>query len=111
MSTPYKESASLVGIDFQKDELVNWAMDKGKQLKFMAIVGFGGIGKTTLANEVYREVGGMFECKMFIFISQKPQMTGLFNSLLEQLGLQKYSHARQLQDPINHLRGHLQDKR
>ena len=45
MSTPYKESASLVGIDVQNDELVNWAMDEGKQLKFMAIVGFGGIVK------------------------------------------------------------------
>jgi hypothetical protein len=60
---------------------------------------------------VYREVRGMFEYKVFIFISQKPQMVGLFNSLLEQLGLQKYSHACQLQDPINCLRGHLQDKR
>ena len=86
-------------------------MDEGKQLKFMAIVGFGGIGKNTLANEVYREVGGMFECKAFIFVSQKPQVIGLFNSLLEQLGLQKYSDACQLQDPIKCLQGHLQDKR
>lgn len=47
----YKESASLVGIDAQKDELVKWAMDQGKRLKTMAIVGHGGLGKTTLANE------------------------------------------------------------
>ena len=40
MSAPYKESASLVGIDAQKDKLVSWAMDEVKQLKFMAIVGF-----------------------------------------------------------------------
>jgi disease resistance protein RPM1 len=111
ISVLYKESVSLVGLDAQKDELVNWAMDDGKQLKFMAIVGFGGIGKTTLANEVYREVGSKFECKAFVSVSQKPQMIGLFNSLLSQLGQRTYSHACQLQDPINNLRGHLQDKR
>jgi disease resistance protein RPM1 len=111
VSAIYKESMSLVGIDAQKDELVNWAMDEGKRLKFMAIVGPGGLGKTTLANEVYREVEGKFDCKAFISVSQKPQVIGLFNSLLSQLGLKTYSHACLLQDPINELRGHLQDKR
>lgn len=112
LSAIYKESASLVGIDAQKSELVNWALDnKGQQLKVMAIVGFGGLGKTTLANEAYREVGGKFDCKAFVSVSQKPEMIGLFNSLLSQLGLGTYSHACQLQDPINKLRGHLHDKR
>jgi len=111
ISALYKESASLVGIDDQKSELVNWAVDKGRQLKVMAIVGFGGLGKTTLANELYREVGGKFDCTAFVSVSQKPEMVGLFNSLLSQLGLRPYSHACQLQDPINDLRGHLQDKR
>ena len=100
-----------MGIESQKDEPVSWAMDEVKQLKFMAIVGFGGIGKNTLANEVYREVGGMFECKAFISVSQKPQIIVLFNSFLDQLGQRTYSHACQLQDPINDLGGHLQDKR
>ena len=111
LSAIYKESASLVGIDAQKNELVNWAMDKAQQLKVMAIVGFGGLVKTTLANEVYREVGGKFDCQPFVPVPQKPEMLGLFNSLLSQLGLGTYSHACQLQDPINKLRGHLQDKR
>ncbi|CAL5009435.1 unnamed protein product [Urochloa decumbens] len=111
LSAIYKESASLVGIDTQKNELVNWAMDKEQQLKVMAVVGFGGLGKTTLVNEVYREVGGKFDCKAFVSVSQKPEMVGLFNSLLLQLGLGTYSDACQLQDPINKLRRHLQDKR
>jgi disease resistance protein RPM1 len=111
LSAIYKESASLVGIDAQKTDLVNWAMDKGQELKVMAIVGLGGLGKTTLANEVYREVGGKFDCKAFVSVSQKPEMVGLFNSMLSQLGLDTYSHACQLQDPINKLRGHLHDKR
>ncbi|CAL5004585.1 unnamed protein product [Urochloa decumbens] len=80
LSAIYKESASLVGIDAQKIELINWAMDIEQQLKVMAIVGFGGLGKTTLANEVYREVGGKFDCKAFVSISQKPEMIGIFGS-------------------------------
>ncbi|CAO2205464.1 unnamed protein product [Urochloa humidicola] len=111
LSAIYKESANLVGIDAQKDELVNWAMDKEQHKKVMSIVGFGGLGKTTLANEVYREVGGKFDCKAFVSVSQKPEMMGLFNSLLSQLGLGTYSHACQIQDPINRFIGHLQDKR
>ncbi|CAL5009432.1 unnamed protein product [Urochloa decumbens] len=111
LSTIYKESTSLVGIDAQKNELVNRAMDKEQQLKVMVIVGFGGLGKTTLANEVYREVGEKFDCKAFVSVSQKPEMIGLFNSLLSQLGLGTYFDACQLQDPINKLRRHLQDKR
>jgi hypothetical protein len=32
-----------VGIEAQKNELVNWAIDEDKQLKVMAIVGLGGL--------------------------------------------------------------------
>ncbi|KAJ1267021.1 hypothetical protein BS78_07G024900 [Paspalum vaginatum] len=111
MSALYKDSTSLVGIDAQKDELANWAMDKWKPLTLMAIVGFGGLGKTTLANELYHEVGGKFHCKAFVSVSQKPEMIGLFNSLLLQFGLGIYPHACQVQDAINNIRGYLQDKR
>jgi CO dehydrogenase nickel-insertion accessory protein CooC1 len=86
-------------------------MDKGKQLKVMAIVGCGGLGKTTLANEVYRNVAEKFDCKSFISVSQKPEMIGLLNSMLSQLGRGTCSHASQVQDLINNLRGHLHDKR
>ncbi|CAO2186586.1 unnamed protein product [Urochloa humidicola] len=111
LSTIYKESSSLVGIDAQKNELANWAMDKEQQLKVMSIVGFGGLGKTTLANEVYHKVSGRFDCRAFLSVSQKPDMIRLFNSLLSQLELGTYRHACQLQDPIAKLRGHLQYKR
>jgi translation initiation factor RLI1 len=120
----YRDSANLVGIDAQKNELVNWAMDKGKQLKVMSIVGCGGLGKTTLANEVYHEVGDKFDCKSFISVSQKPEMIGLLNNMLSQLQQDKkshacqeqytinnLSHACQVQDLINNLRVHLRDKR
>ncbi|WVZ95547.1 hypothetical protein U9M48_041297 [Paspalum notatum var. saurae] len=111
VSALYKDTKSLVGIDVQKDELVNWAMDKEQPLKFMAISGFGGLGKMTLANVVYHEVGGQFSAKAFVSVSQKPNMIGLLNSFLSQLGLGTYSDGSQMHNLIDKLRGHLQDKR
>ena len=107
----YKESASLVGFVAQKNELVNWAVDNDKQLKVMAIVGHGGLGKTTLANEVYHEVGEEYNCKSFISVSQRPEMIQLLSRLLSQLGLSTNSHGCQVRDLINNVREHLQDKR
>ena len=108
----YKESASLVGFVAQKNELVNWAVDNDKQLKVMAIVGHGGLGKTTLANEVYRQVEGQFNCKALVCVSQKPNITKLLKGILIELGLLEYSHDCFVeQDLVNALRKHLQDKR
>jgi hypothetical protein len=107
----YQKSASLVGIDSQKEEIIRWVMDEGQQLKVMSIVGFGGLGKTTLANEVYREVGVKFDCKAIVSISQYPDILKLLNSIMLQLGLQPYYHACETQDLINNIIKHLQDKR
>ncbi|KAL6658717.1 hypothetical protein ACP70R_002757 [Stipagrostis hirtigluma subsp. patula] len=111
LSALYKDSATLVGIDTQKEELIKWVTDEGQQLKVISIVGFAGLGKTTLANEVYREVGVQFECKAFVSISQKPNMTSLLNSLLLQFELPPYSIACEVHDLFNRLRGHLENKR
>ncbi|KAJ1266814.1 hypothetical protein BS78_07G007400 [Paspalum vaginatum] len=112
LSAIYKESTNLVGIDKQKEELVKWVMDQGEQLKVLSIVGFGGLGKTTLANEVYREVRGQFNCSVFVSISQKPDMTSLLSSVVShQLHLPLPSYACEVKYLIDILEGYLQDKR
>jgi disease resistance protein RPM1 len=45
-------------------------------------VGFGGLGKTTLANEVYRSVKDNFECGAFVPVSQKPDIPKLIHKLI-----------------------------
>nr|CAB3479657.1 unnamed protein product [Digitaria exilis] len=108
----YKESTNLVGIDKQNEHLVNLIRDGGQQLKVVSIVGFGGLGKTTLANEVYREVKGQFNCNLFVSISQNPDMTRLLSGVLsQQLHLPPPSYACEVTDLIDMLRGYLQDKR
>lgn len=112
LSAIYKESSSLVGIEKQKEGLVKWVMDEGKQLKVASIVGFGGLGKTTLANEVYREVTGHFNCSLFMSISQKPDMTRLLSGVISKLKLQlPSSFACDVNDLINIIVEYLRDKR
>lgn len=42
----YNEPKSIVGIDRQKENLVNWVMDKEQQLQVISITGFGGARRT-----------------------------------------------------------------
>uniref|UniRef100_A0A0D9X0L3 Uncharacterized protein n=1 Tax=Leersia perrieri TaxID=77586 RepID=A0A0D9X0L3_9ORYZ len=56
------------------------------QLKVLSIVGFGGLGKTTLANEIYRKLGNQFQCRAFVSVSQKPNIGKILRTILSELG-------------------------
>ena len=111
MSAIYKEAAGLVGIDGPTKELVSLLMDPQKKLKVVSIVGFGGLGKTTLAKQVYDKIGEQFNCRAFVSVSQRPDLKSLLISLQHKLGMEESSHARELQDIIDCLRQHLKPKR
>lgn len=85
LATLFAEENHLVGIDSPRDELVNW-LDADSRLikhrKVLSIVGFGGLGKTTLANEVYRRVKIHFDCPAFTSVSQKPDMKKIFKDII-----------------------------
>ncbi|KAM0887367.1 hypothetical protein ACQ4PT_029092 [Festuca glaucescens] len=63
-----------------------------KQLKMISIVGFGGLGKTTLANLVYQKLWVDFDCGAFVSISLNPDMEKVFKSLLYQFDKDKYKN-------------------
>ncbi|KAL5204827.1 hypothetical protein ABZP36_009698 [Zizania latifolia] len=128
----YVDSSDLVGIDVPRDQLINLVNDGDQSLKVISIVGFGGLGKTTLANEVYKRISGQFNCRAFVSVSQKPDIKKILRSIISQImephhastnGMDKdivsqiknqdYSstEARDEEWLINILRGFLKEKR
>ncbi|KAM0837902.1 hypothetical protein ACQ4PT_061331 [Festuca glaucescens] len=86
----YAETTGLVGIEGPIEELIRLMMDaksvSALQLKVLSIVGFGGLGKTTLANQVYRQLEAHFESRAFISVSQKPNISKILRCVLSQVG-------------------------
>ncbi|TVU13303.1 hypothetical protein EJB05_40350, partial [Eragrostis curvula] len=107
----YTESTNLVGIDGPKKELIKWIMDDKQQLKVVSIVGFGGLGKTTLANQVYHQTKEEFDCKAFVSVSQRLDVIGLLDSISSQLRRQESSCGRNVQGLVNKIREYLESKR
>ncbi|XP_066333194.1 disease resistance protein RGA5-like [Miscanthus floridulus] len=109
----YEKTSELVGIDEARDELIKMMVMGGSQAskqqeKVVSIVGFGGLGKTTLANVVYENLRGQFDCSAFVAVSQTPNMEILFNNLLYQLD--KRNNAG-INNVIDDLREFLHGKR
>lgn len=115
MTALYTESSRLVGIDGSKEEVINLLTKQVddasvQKLRVVSIVGLGGLGKTTLANQVYGKLGESFGCKAFVSVSQRPDMVVLLKSLVTQIlgpGVDTY----ELNGLIDILRKYLQDKR
>ncbi|KAJ1276412.1 hypothetical protein BS78_05G212700 [Paspalum vaginatum] len=114
--TRYTEKEELVGIDEARDELIKiLTEDDGvpaQKGKIVSIVGFGGLGKTTLANAVYEKIRERFDCCAFVPVSQTPDLKKLFKCLLYYLGKnvneQTFLNESQL---LGILREFLQEKR
>ncbi|CAN6343633.1 unnamed protein product [Urochloa humidicola] len=110
-STPYGEENAYVGIGEKLDELLMMMHDHGHQkLKVMSIVGFGGIGKTTLAMELYRKLGQQFECRAFVRTSQKADIRRIFISMLFQVRPHQPPDNWTVHTLISTIRTHLQNK-
>ncbi|VAH12772.1 unnamed protein product [Triticum turgidum subsp. durum] len=77
---------NLVGIDGPRDDLAQW-MEKGNnhRRKVLSIVGFGGLGKTTLANAVYHKIQRHFDCHAFVSVSQQPNPKKIIRSVISQV--------------------------
>ncbi|KAF7087153.1 hypothetical protein CFC21_090366 [Triticum aestivum] len=106
-----QDAASLVGLKVPIDELVGWLNDEEMHLKVVSIVGFGGLGKTTLANDIYRQPDGGFECRAFVPVTQKHNIPKLIRSLLSELGSDACSYDCEVNVLVNKLKEYLEKKR
>ncbi|CAN6272171.1 unnamed protein product [Urochloa humidicola] len=106
----YESVKRLVGIDEARDEVIKILMEGNElskqQDKIVSIVGFGGLGKTTLANVVYEKLRAQFDCSAFVSASQTPDMVKLFKDMFYQFAYNAASI-----NVIDELRDFLRDRR
>ena len=77
----------------------------------VSIVGFGGVGKTTLANQVYCKIKDSFECRAFVSVSQNPDLLRILSDMLSQLGCCRMRNLNDQQKLIEKIRERLSRKR
>ncbi|KAG2562626.1 hypothetical protein PVAP13_8KG271105 [Panicum virgatum] len=115
ISAMYKRVAELIGTEDKSNELIDklmkWDESSKKQPKKVSIVGFGGLGKTTLAKVVYDKLKKQFDCAAFVSVSLNPNLERIFIDMLCQLGNNKNVITCGTQRLINEARDFLQDKR
>ncbi|KAL6873415.1 hypothetical protein ACP4OV_013497 [Aristida adscensionis] len=102
-------AGGLVGIESSLAMLSGWLVDsEERRFKVVAIVGTSGIGKTTLAKELYRKLRGQFECRAFVRASQNPDMMRrLLTDLLSQVRRHQSVDTYEVFDLIDEIRAHL----
>ncbi|VAI63640.1 disease resistance protein PIK6-NP-like [Triticum dicoccoides] len=84
----FEHASKLVGIDEPKAEIIKLLTEGGPtdgQPKLVSIVGSGGMGKTTLANQVYQDLKEKFKCKAFISVSRNPDMANILRTILHHV--------------------------
>jgi predicted AAA+ superfamily ATPase len=103
----YRDVKELVGIEETRDELINMLTEGDDwvkhPLKTVSIVGFGGLGKTTLAKAVYDKIKVQFDCGAFISVSQSPDTKKLLKDILFELDKNKYGNIYNVAREENHL--------
>ncbi|TVU31426.1 hypothetical protein EJB05_23110, partial [Eragrostis curvula] len=109
----YVESSDLVGIDIPRENLIKLLDDGEPALKVISIVGFGGLGKTTLAKEAYKKIFVKFDCHALVSVSQKPDVRKILWSILSQVRNPNYANTNPCDEEwlINALRGFFKHKR
>ncbi|CAL5077754.1 unnamed protein product [Urochloa decumbens] len=115
MCALWEEMEKLVGLDGPRDEIIRLLMpaereEPSQQVRTVSTVGCAGLGKTTLANQVYQKILGHFECKAFVSVSQNPRMKDVLMKICSQVE----ATADMADDElilVGELRGLLQHKR
>ncbi|CAM0870087.1 unnamed protein product [Alopecurus aequalis] len=76
----------LVGVDQDRDQLEKWL--QGMHLECSVVIvlhGMGGLGKTTLAANVYKKEREKFDCHAWVFVSQTYSTKDVLTRLITEL--------------------------
>ncbi|RLM84819.1 disease resistance protein RPM1-like [Panicum miliaceum] len=87
-SAHFVEKEEIVGLSAHEKQLLEWvAKDDEPRRTLVSVWGMGGVGKTTLATRVYREVvaASRFDCAAWVAVSQCFTMDDLLRKILREL--------------------------
>ncbi|CAL4969255.1 unnamed protein product [Urochloa decumbens] len=111
-------TGSIVGIQGPREDIIKLLNEGGEEelgrrLKVVSIVGLGGLGKTTLACEVCREMRGQFDFHVTVPVSQSPDIIKILTKILsEVMGPQHHMcNITDLPDLIEKIKSYLIHKR
>ncbi|CAI8617221.1 unnamed protein product [Vicia faba] len=119
MAPYFIEETQVVGFESARDELVRCLVEENNELMLVAVVGMGGLGKTTLAKHVFDSqlVKKKFDCRSFITVSQSYTIRELLTEMIKKFckdsnepiprGLQNMDD----ETLINQVRQYLESKR
>ncbi|XP_037403778.1 uncharacterized protein LOC119266638 [Triticum dicoccoides] len=114
-----KDMADLVGLDGGNyQELMKLLSDgddvPNTKLKIVSVVGFGGLGKTTLVKTVYDKIQRDFDCTVFVSAGQSPDLKRILMDITIGLIFESDDEvldASNVPQLIDTLRKFLDDKR
>jgi ATPase subunit of ABC transporter with duplicated ATPase domains len=117
LSALYKKVSDLVGIGEPIDELIKVLFEGAdtshKDLNIVSVVGFGGLGKTTLAKALYDKLSKTYECQGFVPVGQNQSAKKVLSDILFELDIDLYRAAERMDERqlINQLQKVLAGKR
>jgi disease resistance protein RPM1 len=118
LSALYTKVSQLVGIEEPRDKVIKMltSVAEDMETKIVSIVGFGGLGKTTLAKAVYENLADDVRFKAFVPVGRNPDLKKVLKDILIGLDNQRYmmqSNFTILDEKqlIDELRDFLKDKR
>ncbi|WVZ59543.1 hypothetical protein U9M48_009668 [Paspalum notatum var. saurae] len=84
------ETTELQGIDGPRDEVIAKLTAAGPEYgsgrrRVASMVGFAGVGKTTLAMAVYRSLEDRFQCRAFVTVSRRFDIRRVLQDILRQV--------------------------
>ncbi|KAF7143301.1 hypothetical protein RHSIM_Rhsim05G0157600 [Rhododendron simsii] len=97
-SFPHLDEPNVVGFDDMIKSLVHKVLDKDLHHRVVSIIGFPGLGKTTLARKVYNSARKSkvyilcrrrFYCAAWICVSERLNVKTLLQDIAKQVGLKK----------------------